>query len=389
MSDYKMYEDKIVIIPPNDHIRMRPGMIFGGVHENALYEWLQTPIYEVVAMAHRGFCNHLLVTLQDEEVVVVEYEGPGIPTDPYTDPYKEDVKSVLEVVMSHSSYWNENYSGITGTGLMGVGFNGLNALSAHLTVETKWNGHLWKQTYAVGKPISTVEKVRELEAQEKTGAKFTFQPDFTIFERNEIQFDRLADRLRELSFLTPGLKIVLRDEKVGQQREEVFHSVNGVPDFIEYLNRGQETLTPIIAGSRKISPSAEHDKRYSFYVSFAIQYCVHEDFIQYSYANTWQTSGGTHVDAMNAAINSALKRYRAYHSIPGESDLIDLQFDDVKPGLTAVIYVQHPYASFASHLDMRLLNPDVYGEVSALVFEVVTHFLDNNGKVAQVLTQLR
>lgn len=376
-----MSEDKILSFMPNDHIRMRPGMYFGGIHEKALYEWLQTPINEVIEMSRRGFCNHLSNTLRDEEVVVVEYEGPGIPTHRY----KDEDQSVLEVVMSSIVYWNEDYTGITRGGMMGVGFNGLNALSAQLTVETKWDGHLWKQIYAAGKPTSAVEKVRELEAHEKTGVKFTFQPDFTIFERNEIQFDRLTERLRELSFLTSGLKIILRDEKAGQHHEEVFHSTNGLSDFIEYLNRGQETITPIIAGSREIFPSAEYGKPYSIYIAFALQYCAHDDFIQYSYVDTWQTSGGTHVDAMNAAIHNALKLYPAYQSTLEESDLIDLQFDAVKPGLTAVIYVHHPHAAFKSQLDMRLLNPDVYGAVSAVVFEEFSRYLNNNGKVAQAV----
>ena len=242
-------EESIVRLEPMEHIRTRPGMYVGGTDIRALHHLIYEVVDNSIDEALAGRCDRINVTLYDDSVVKVTDNGVGIPVGIH----KTEGISTLEMVMTqvgtgakfgHSAY---KVSG----GLHGVGVSAVNALSAQAKVMVFRDGYVWEQTYEMGRPTSEVLKIRPMKKEESTGTHTTFVPDYTILDRNDFNFNTLAQRFREMAYVTRKVSITLRDERVKPiPREVTFYFEGGLRSFVRYLNRNRKPLHDPVYGER-------------------------------------------------------------------------------------------------------------------------------------------
>ncbi len=371
---------QIQVLEGLEAIRKRPGMYVGGTDSKAMhhlvYEVVDNSVDEVLA----GYCDRIEITIHKDESVTVEDNGRGIPTDlhpTFRNKAGERV-STLEVVMT-----NLHAGGKFGTGaytvsggLHGVGVKAVNALSKWLIAEVKRNGKVYRQSYKEGRPTSPVEVVGKTKEQD-TGTKVTFLRDDTIFtEDNSYKFDVLAQRFREMAFITRGVTIVFRDER--EDREMTFYFEDGISAFVRYLNRNKETLHPVISGEKKVG---------NIGVEFAMQYTDATAQSEFYFANTINTpDGGTHQTGFRSALTRSLNDYARKANILKEKDP-NLDSRDTLEGLTAIVSVKHPEPQFESQTKVKLMNTDAKTAVEQVAREALTEFLEQNPREAKAIIE--
>ncbi len=366
--------DSIQALEGMEHVRMRPSMYIGDVGVRGLHHLVYEVVDNSIDEALAGHCDHIEVTILEGNGVRVIDNGRGIPVGIHQ---KEGV-SALEVVMTKigagGKFDKDSYK-VSG-GLHGVGVSVVNALSRHLKAEVRREGKLYMQEYERGKPLYAT---KEVGVSTENGTTVTYFPDPQIFDLLEYNYDTLASRMRELSFLNKGIRIMLTDERQvdadGKFKEELFHSEEGLSEFVRFLDESRESLIEDIIhmeGERNGIP-----------VEVAMVYNTSYSENLHSYVNNINThEGGTHLSGFRAGLTRTLKKYA------DDSGLLDkLKFeisgDDFREGLTAVISIKVQEPQFEGQTKTKLGNREVTAPVSQAVGEMLTNYLEEHPKDAR------
>lgn len=384
-------ESNIQKLKPIEHIRLRPGMYVGGTDARALHHLIYEVVDNAVDEALAGRCDRIIVTLHDDNMVSVADNGVGIPVGIHPDEGISTLQLVMTEVGAGGKFDNRAYK-VSG-GLHGVGVSAVNALSSYFNAQVYRDGYMWQQTYAAGKPTSEVIQVRPLEPGESTGTTQTFIPDFTIMEQNEFSYATLAQRFREMAFVTRKVTITLRDERVRPiPLETTFYFEGGLRSFVRYLNRNRRPLHEPVYAEREVI--TEGKKAFNIGVEVAFQYTDTATVTELAFANTINTpDGGTHLTGIRAAITGVINRYARKTGMLKEKEN-NFSGSDTLEGITAIVSVKLPNPSFESQTKVKLINPEVQGAVSQVVTEVFNEFLELNPRegrriVEKCMTSMR
>ena len=367
----------IQVLEGLEAVRKRPSMYIGDISERGLHHLVYEVVDNSIDEAMAGFCDTILVTINKDNSIRVQDNGRGIPTGMHEKEQRSALEVVLTVLHAGGKFSKNSYK-VSG-GLHGVGVSCVNALSDLLVAEVHREGKVFQQKYSKGKPISEVEVIGECD---DTGTIITFHPDASIFvQTTEYKYDTLAARLRELSFLNKGIKIVLtdlRDEIDGVPRSEVFFSEKGLEEFIEYLDAGADTLTetPICVTTDKVIP-----------IDIALQYNTGYNEKIYSYVNNINTiEGGTHLQGFKMGLTRALKNYAERNKLL-EKYKGDLKQGDFLEGLTAVVSVKVAEPQFEGQTKTKLGNTEVTSMVSQATAEAMDNFLEETPKIGRLIVE--
>jgi DNA gyrase subunit B len=375
-------DEDVRALDPMEHVRLRPGMYVGGTDSKALhhlvYEVVDNAIDEVLA----GRCDHVWVTLHNDNVVTVQDNGGGIPVGLN----KETGRPTLEVVMTVIGAGGKFGSGAykASGGLHGVGVSAVNALSEDMRTTVFRDGHVWEQSYQRGRALDDVHRVRPMEPSEVTGTIQTFRPDYTIMEHNDFSFGVLEKRFREMAFVTRHVTITLRDERIQPiPHETTFYFEGGLRSFVRHLNYNRRGLHDPIYADREVEFTPEDKPAYAIGVEVAFQYTDSATVTELAFANTINTpDGGAHLTGLRSAITSVINRYARKAGLLKEKDA-NFSGNDTLEGLTAIVSVKHPSPSFESQTKVKLINPEVQGAVSQVVSEAFYEFLELNPREAR------
>ncbi|GAB5492144.1 MAG: hypothetical protein Phog2KO_23590 [Phototrophicaceae bacterium] len=371
----------ITALTPREHIRRRPGMYVGGTDIRALHHLIYEVVDNSIDEALAGRCDRIMVTLHDDGSASVGDNGAGIPIDMH-----ESGRSALEVVMTEvgagGKFDNDAYK-VSG-GLHGVGVSAVNALAGELTATVYRDGHVWEQTYHEGLVAGPVEKIRKLEDGEPTGTSIRFIPDFTVMDENEFNYNTLAHRFREMAFVTGGVTLTLRDERVKPFAKEItYYFDGGIASFVKYLNRNRRPIHDVVFSDKNVDFEDKEGRPYSIGVEIAFQYSDAATTTELAFTNTINTpDGGTHITGMRSAITSVINRHAKKIGALKERDS-NFSGNDTLEGLTAIVSVKHPDPQFESQTKVKLLNPEVQGAVSQVVSEALQEFMELNSREAR------
>ena len=364
--------DQIQILEGLEAVRKRPGMYIGSTSERGLHHLVYEIVDNAVDEALAGFCTHIQVTINPDNSITVVDDGRGIPTGINSKAGIPAVEVVFTVLHAGGKFGGGGYK-VSG-GLHGVGASVVNALSNWVEVEIKREGKIFKQRYERGKTMYPLKEIGTCDTSE-TGTKVTFLPDDTIFETTVFDFKTLKVRLRETAFLTKGLRITLTDTRGEEPREESFHYEGGIKEFVQYINRGNEALYDEV-----IYCEGTKD---NIYVEVAMQ---HNDGYQdqaYSYVNNIVTpEGGTHLTGFRGALTKVFNKYARDYKILKDSDP-QLDGDDIREGLTAIISIKIEEPQFEGQTKQKLGNSEARGAVDTIVSEQLTWFLEQNPTIAK------
>lgn len=372
--------DSIQVLEGLEAVRKRPSMYIGDIGVRGLHHLVYEVVDNSIDEALAGYCKNIIVTIHPDNSISVKDDGRGIPTGIN----KKEGKSALEMVMTmlHAGgKFDKNTYKVSG-GLHGVGVSCVNALSDPLHVTVHNEGKIFEQTYHKGVPEYPV---REIGTSDITGTTVHFKPDGTIFKDTVYNRDILAGRLRELSYLNKGIRIILIDEREqteeGENHQDVFYSEGGIVEFVEMLdnNGKREALVehPIYIESR--------DEATNVAVEVALTYNSSYNEHIFSYVNNINTiEGGTHVAGFRRAITRVFKSYGDKNKL-FEKAKVDITGDDFREGLSAVISVKVPEPQFEGQTKTKLGNNDVMGIVDVAVSRTLDFFLEENPKTAKLI----
>lgn len=368
----------IQVLKGLEAVRRRPGMYVGGTDVKALHHLVFEIVDNSIDEALAGRCDRIEVTIHPDSSVSVSDNGVGIPVAEHP----TEKVSALQVVHTslHSGGKFDNAAYKVSGGLHGVGAAAVNALSEWMEVEVKRDGALWKQRYERGIPVTPVERIRNLNKGEQSGTTSTFKFDDTIFtgEENVYKFEMLANRFREMAFVTSGVFLTLRDERVKPVREINFYFEGGVRSFVRYLNRNRKVLHAPIYARKEID---------NIDIEAAVQYTDGVAISEYAFANTINTpDGGTHLTGARTALTRVINNYARKNNFLKEKDK-NFSSDDTREGVTLVVSVKHPDPQFESQTKVKLMNAEVSGLVSAVLGEAMTTFLDENPREAKKIVE--
>ncbi len=372
-------------LSPMEHVRRRPGMYVGGTDIRALHHLIYEVVDNSIDEALAGRCDRVVVTLHKDNAVSISDNGAGIPVDTH-----ESGRSALEVVMTEigagGKFGNNAYK-VSG-GLHGVGVSAVNALSEWLIARVYRDDYVWEQRYERGRVVSAVNKVRPLEPGEETGTTITLKPDFRVMDKNEFNFNTLAQRFREMAFVTRRVTITLRDERERPiPREVTFYFEGGLASFVRYLNRNRKPLHDPIYAERAVTIEVEGKESFDIAVEIALQYSNAATVTELAFTNTINTpDGGTHITGMRSALTSVLNRYARAQKILKDKDA-NFTGNDTLEGLTAIVSIKHPDPQFESQTKVKLLNPEVQGAVSQVVSDALQEFLERNPREARRIVE--
>jgi DNA gyrase subunit B len=380
-DDDKYSAGSIQVLEGLEAVRKRPAMYIGDIGVKGLHHLVYEVIDNSIDEALAGYCSRIDVVIHDDGSVKVTDDGRGIPTGVM----EKEKKSALEVVMTvlHAGGKFDKDSYKVSGGLHGVGVSCVNALSSKLTAEVMREGKLFMQEYSKGKPVTGVEVMG---ASEKHGTIITFKPDDTIFQTTDYNFEILSARLRELAFLNKSILLTLKDMRElvengngGKPRYEEFHSELGLLEFVEYLDATRERII-------------EHPLHITFDkteipVEIALQYNSSFSENVHSYVNNINTiEGGTHLAGFRRGLTRTLKKY-AEDSGATTKLKFDINGDDFREGLTAIISIKVAEPQFEGQTKTKLGNSEVMGAVDQAVSTMLTNYLEENPRDARVIVQ--
>ena len=378
MSQKEYTASSIQALEGMEHVRLRPSMYIGDVGTRGLHHLVYEVVDNSIDEALAGHCDTIAVTIHEGESISVKDNGRGIPVDFH----EKEQKSALEVVMTKigagGKFDKDSYK-VSG-GLHGVGVSCVNALSTSLIATVNRNGKVYQQKYSEGKALT---EVKEIGTTDEGGTEVFFQPDHTIFQELVYNYDTLAARLRELSFLNKGITITLTDERQknedGTPVSETFHSEGGLKEFVEYIDGNRESIM-----SNVIFMEGDKD---DIPVEVAMRYNTSYNENLHSYVNNINThEGGTHLAGFRRALTRTLKKFADELGIPAK-EKVEVTGDDFREGLTAVISVKVMEPQFEGQTKTKLGNSEVSGAVDKIVGEMLTNFLEENPNEAKVIVQ--
>ncbi|MFH1729706.1 MAG: DNA topoisomerase (ATP-hydrolyzing) subunit B [Pseudomonadota bacterium] len=369
----KAYDaDSITVLEGLEAVRLRPSMYIGSTSSSGLHHLVFEVVDNSVDEALAGFCNEINVTIHVDNSITVEDNGRGIPVDMHEEYGKPACEVVLTVLHAGGKFDNSTYK-ISG-GLHGVGVSCVNALSEELNLEVKRNGAVYQQKFKKG---DTVTELKVVGSSEKIGTKIHFKPDSTIFTVLEYDFDILARRLRELSFLNQGLKITLLDER--NDKEKTFYFEGGISSFVQHLNTGKNCVHP--------KPIFFNDVQDKVDIQIAFQYNDGYNENVYSYVNNINTvDGGTHLIGFRTAITRSINTYATANKLL-KTLKENPTGDDIREGISAVISVKVPAPQFEGQTKSKLGNSEVKGIVETFFNNQMSTFLAENPDVAKKIIE--
>ena len=362
----------IQILEGLEAVRRRPGMYIGDTGPRGLHHIVYEVVDNAIDEAMAGWCSKIEVRIHADGHVSVEDNGRGIPTDLHPQTGRPAAEVVLTTLHAGGKFDKKSYQ-VSG-GLHGVGVSVVNALSEWLNLTVWREGKEWRQTYSKGKPTSDLCCG---EPTDKNGTLIEFMPDSSIFDEIEFSWETLAGRFREMAFLNPGLSIELKDEV--SETEKVFHYEGGISSFVEYLNRGKNTLfaPPIVISGQREGVTVE----------IGIQY--NDSYIErvFAFANLINTvEGGTHVSGFRTALTRAINESARRNKVLREKDP-NLTGDDLKEGLTAVISVKLPEPQFEGQTKTKLGNGEIKGIVDSIFYDGLMAEIDERPDILKPVVE--
>lgn len=368
--------DSIQVLEGLEAVRKRPSMYIGDTGEKGLHHLVYEVVDNSIDEALAGFCTNIDVVINEDNSINVTDDGRGIPVDIHEKEGKSALEVVLTVLHAGGKFDKGTYK-VSG-GLHGVGVSCVNALSTYLRAEVRRNGKIYMQEFSCGKPLHDVQVIGETDT---TGTTISFKPDGSIFSTTEYKYDILATRLRELAFLNAGITLRLTDKRVrkedGSYKSEIFHSKDGLMEFVRYIDRSKEKLIPdvihIVTEKQGIP------------VEVAMTYNTSYNESVFSYVNDINTiEGGTHLAGFRRGLTRTLKKY-AEDSKLLEKAKVEIQGDDFREGLTAVISIKVAEPQFEGQTKTKLGNNEVTGAVDMAVGEALGYYLEEHPKEAKMI----
>ncbi|WP_459188688.1 DNA topoisomerase (ATP-hydrolyzing) subunit B [Parabacteroides sp. APC149_11_2_Y6] len=368
--------DSIQVLEGLEAVRKRPAMYIGDISEKGLHHLVYEVVDNSIDEALAGYCTQVNVVINEDNSITVTDDGRGIPVDIH----EKEGRSALEVVLTvlHAGGKFDKGSYKVSGGLHGVGVSCVNALSTYLRAEVRRNGKIYMQEFSCGKALHDVEIVGEADS---TGTTITFNPDASIFTVTEYKYEILATRLRELAFLNAGITLRLTDKRVvkedGSYKSDIFRSEEGLKEFVRYVDRSKEQLIPdvihIVTEKQGIP------------VEVAMTYNTSFNESVFSYVNDINTiEGGTHLAGFRRGLTRTLKKY-AEDSKLLEKAKVEIQGDDFREGLTAVISIKVAEPQFEGQTKTKLGNSEVTGAVDQAIGEALGYYLEEHPKEAKII----
>ena len=370
----------IQVLEGLEAVRKRPAMYIGDISEKGLHHLVYETVDNSIDEALAGYCTHIEVTICEDNSIIVEDNGRGIPVDMHPKEHKSALEVVMTVLHAGGKFDKGSYK-VSG-GLHGVGVSCVNALSTHMTSQVFRNGKIYQQEYETGKPLYSV---KEVGTTDKTGTRQQFWPDGSIFITTEYKYDILANRMRELAFLNAGITITLTDlrkDEEGNIRTETFHSKDGLKEFVRYVDSSRIHLFDDVIYL--------NTEKQNIPIEVAIMYNTGYSENIHSYVNNINTiEGGTHLMGFRMALTRSLKKYAEEQCQKEleklEKNKVEISGEDFREGLTAVISIKVAEPQFEGQTKTKLGNNEVAGAVQQAVGEALNYYLEEHPKEAKLI----
>ena len=368
--------DQIQILEGLEAVRKRPGMYIGSTSSRGLHHLVYEIVDNSVDEALAGFCKHIVVTINPDNSVTVIDDGRGIPVGINHKAGIPAIEVVFTVLHAGGKFGGGGYK-VSG-GLHGVGASVVNALSTWLEVTVYSEGKIYHQRYERGKTMYDLKVIGECDP-EKTGTEVTFLPDDTIFEETVFDYEILQTRIREIAFLTKGLRITLQDKREGQEQEKSFHYEGGIKEFVQYLNKSKTALYPDI-----IYCEGEKD---GVLVEVALQHNDSYTENTYGFVNNITTpEGGTHIMGFRNALTKTFNEYAKKNKLIKDNEP-NLVGEDIREGMTAIVSVKIEDPQFEGQTKQKLGNSEARGAVDNIVSNQLEIYLEQNPSVAKIIVE--
>lgn len=366
--------EQIQVLEGLEAVRKRPGMYIGSTSVRGLHHMVYEIVDNGVDEALAGYCTEINIVIEKGNIISVTDNGRGIPVEIHPKTHISTAETVYTVLHAGGKFGGDSGYKVSG-GLHGVGASVVNALSEWTEVTIQRDGGIYKMRFEKGK---TSEKLQKVGDSKKTGTNVRFLADNTIFESLEYEYEVLEKRFREIAFLTKGLKITIEDQRGETPKKVEFCYEGGLNSFVEYINKNKE----------KIHPKPIYiEKDGEVPVEIAIQYTTNYSENIYTFVNNINTiEGGTHLEGFKRALTKVFNDYARSHNILKEKDN-NLQGEDIREGITAVISVKVKEPQFEGQTKTKLGNSKVTGIVSSMVNEALSNFLEENPQVAKAVLE--
>lgn len=372
--EHKYGAEQIQVLEGLEAVRKRPGMYIGSTSVRGLHHMVYEIVDNCVDEALAGYCTEIKVEIEPGNIISVEDNGRGIPVEIHPKTKISTAETVYTVLHAGGKFGGDSGYKVSG-GLHGVGASVVNALSNWTEVTIKRDGGLYQMYFEKGKTVKKLEKIGNAKG---TGTKVRFLADDTIFESLDYEYETLEKRFREMAFLTKGLKISIEDKREETPKKAEFCFEGGLISFVEFLNKNKEKLhkTPIYI-----------EKNGDIPVEIAIQYTTSYSENIYTFVNNINTiEGGTHLEGFKRSLTKVFNDYARSHNILKEKDN-NLQGEDIREGITAVVSVKVKEPQFEGQTKTKLGNSEVTGVVQSMVNEALSTFLEENPQVAKAVLE--
>ena len=373
--EHEYNAEQIQVLDGLEHVRKRPGMYIGSVSVRGLHHCVYEIVDNAVDEALAGYCKNINVTIEPGNIICVEDDGRGIPVDIHKKTKKSAAETVYTQLNAGGKFGGDSGYKVSG-GLHGVGASVVNALSTWTEVTIQRDGGIFQMKFERGK---TVESLTRIGDSNKTGTKVRFLADDTIFESLEYEYEVLEKRFREMAFLTKGLRITIEDKRVDPVLKGDFCYEGGLKSFVEFLNKNKEKLHKDPIYIEKTDGEVP--------VEISIQYTSSYSENIYTFVNNINTiEGGTHLEGFKRALTKVFNDYARSHNILKDKDS-NLQGEDIREGITAVVSVKVKEPQFEGQTKTKLGNSEVTGVVQSMVNDALATFLEENPSVAKSILE--
>ena len=372
-KENKYGAEKITVLKGLDAVKKRPAMYIGDIGKRGLHHLINEVVDNSVDEALAGYCTKINISINQDDSVSVEDNGRGIPIDIH----KEEKKPALEVVMTvlHAGGKFEKGSYKISGGLHGVGVSVVNALSELLIADVYREGQIHRQEYCRGIPTT---KVNVVGTSKKTGTKITFKPDREVFQATEIEYELVADRLRELAYLNKNLEISFKDKREGQEKHDEFKFRGGLSDFVKFLDESNQPI------HNKIITISREDGEVPLEVALRYANAYNENIL--TFVNNINTvEGGTHLSGFRSALTRAMNNHAQKNNLirTKKNEKLSLSGEDFREGLTAILSIKVSEPQFEGQTKTKLGNGEVKGLVDGVVYDGLQAFMEQNPSVAR------
>ncbi len=373
--EHEYNAEQIQVLDGLEHVRKRPGMYIGSVSVRGLHHLVYEIVDNCVDEALAGYCSHINVVIEPGNIISVEDDGRGIPVDIHQKTKISAAETVYTQLNAGGKFGGDSGYKVSG-GLHGVGASVVNALSNWCEVTIQRDGGIYEMKFEKGKTIQSLTKIGD---SQKTGTKVRFYADDTIFETLNYEYEVLENRFREMAFLTKGLYISIEDKRGETPKKAEFCFEGGLKSFVEYLNKNKETLNK--------QPIYIEREDGEVPVEVAIQYTTSYSENIYTFVNNINTiEGGTHLEGFKRSLTKILNDYARSHNLIKEKES-NLQGEDIREGITAVISVKVKEPQFEGQTKTKLGNSEVTGVVQSVVNEALGAYLEENPSVAKTILE--